>query len=170
MSSNRSAAVVVVYPSGVAHLFRWHEFCQAERSGSGRFVGVHLLLSGHSADHGPRLSLTQTLGIPAQGGTDALLTHRTPAGPAGVPSDGLRDRRLEARFEYGFPAFGHRVTATPETTVGLSDAGRDYSLGYRLTPGVVVLELAFEARRFENTSRPNSPPEHAAAVRVTSRF
>ena len=81
-----------------------------------------------TGDRGPRLSLTQTLGVPAQGGTDALLTHRTPTGPAGVPSDSLRDRRLEARFEYGFPAFGHRVTATPEIAVGLSDAGRDYSL------------------------------------------
>ena len=123
-----------------------------------------------TGDRGPRLSLTQTLGVPAQGGTDALLTHRTPAGPAGVPSDSLRDRRLEARFEYGFPVFGHRFTATPEIAVGLSDAGRDYSLGCRLTPGGVALELAFEARRFDTTSRRNAPPEHAAAIRVTSRF
>ena len=123
-----------------------------------------------AGDRGPRLSLTQTLGVPP-GGTDALLTHRTPAGPAtGVPGDSLRDRRLEARFEYGFPAFGHRFTATPEIAVGLSDAGRDYSLGCRLTPGSVALELAFEARRFEHTSRRNAPPEHAAAIRVTYRF
>ena len=129
-----------------------------------------------TGDRGPRLSLTQTLGVPAQGGTDAMLTRRTPAGPAtGMPSDSLRDRRLEARFGYGFPAFGHRFTATPEIAVGLSGAGRDYSLGCRLTPGGgapdgVALELAFEARRFENTSRRNAPPEHAAAIRVTSQF
>ena len=37
-------------------------------------------------------------------------------------------------------------------------------------PGGVALELALEARRFENTSRRSAPPKHAAAIRVTSRF
>ena len=37
-------------------------------------------------------------------------------------------------------------------------------------PDGVALELALEARRFESTSRRNVPPEHAAAIRVTSRF
>ncbi|MCY4551431.1 MAG: hypothetical protein OXC28_24055 [Defluviicoccus sp.] len=129
-----------------------------------------------AGDRGPRLSLTQTLGVPAQGGADALLTRPTPAGPAtGEPGDSLRGRRLEARFGYGFPAFGDRFTATPGIAIGLSDAGRDYSLGWRLTPGGVALdgrslELAFEARRRESTSRRNAPPEHAAGFRVTSRF
>ena len=129
-----------------------------------------------AGDRGPRLSLTQTLGVPAQGGADALLTRPTPARPAtGEPGDSLRGRRLEARFGYGFPAFGDRFTATPGIAIGLSDAGRDYSLGWRLTPGGVALdgrslELAFEARRRESTPRRNAPPEHAAGFRVTSRF
>ena len=129
-----------------------------------------------TGDRGPRLSLTQTLGIMAQGGTDALLTRRRPAGPAtGEPTGGFRDRRLEARFGYGFPAFGDRFTATPEMVVGLSDAGRDYRLGWRLTtggiaPDSVSLQLALEVRRLESVSWGNAPPEHAAAVRVTSRF
>ena len=38
------------YPSDVGRLFWRHEFCQAEHSGSGRLVGIHLLLSGHLAD------------------------------------------------------------------------------------------------------------------------
>ena len=76
---------------------------------------------------------------------------------------------------YGVAALGDRFTATPEIAVGLSDAGRDYSLGWRLTPRSVVpdgvaLELALEARRLESTSRRNAPPEHAAALRLTSRF
>ncbi len=129
-----------------------------------------------TGDRGPRLSLTQTLGVLAQGATDGLLTRRTPAGLAtGEPGDSLRDRRLEARFGYGFRAFGDRFTATPEIAVGLSDAGRDYSLGWRLVRDGMVpdgrsLELAFEGRRFENTSRRNAPPEHIAAFRMTSRF
>ncbi len=129
-----------------------------------------------TGDRGPRLGLTQMLGVLAQGGADGPLTRPTPAGPAtGEPGDSLRDRRLEARFGYGFGAFGDRFTATPEIAIGLSDAGRDYSLGWRLTPGGVALdgrslELAFEARRRESTSRRNAPPEHAAGFRVTSRF
>ena len=129
-----------------------------------------------AGDRGPRLSLTQTLGVLAQGATDGLLTRRTPAGLAtGEPGDSLRDRRLEARFGYGFGAFGDRFTATPEIAVGLSNAGRDYSLGWRLVrdgkvPDGRSLELSVEARRRETDAHPRTPPEHAAGLRVTSRF
>ena len=129
-----------------------------------------------TGDRGPRLSLTQTLGVPAQGGADGLLTRPTPAGPAtGEPGDSLRGRRLEARFGYGFPAFGDRFTATPGIAIGLSDAGRDYSLGWRLVRGGRVpdgrsLELALEARRREFAPDRTVPPEHGIGFRLTSRF
>ena len=129
-----------------------------------------------AGDRGPRLSLTQTLGVPAQGGADALLTRPTPAGPAtGEPGDSLRGRRLEARFGYGFGAFGDRFTATPEIAVGLSNAARDYSLGWRLArdgdaPDGGSLELALEARRRETSTEQSIPPEHGIGFRVTSRF
>ncbi len=129
-----------------------------------------------TGDRGPRLSLTQTMGDAAQRGADTLLTRRTSTGLAtGEQGGSLQDRRLEARFGYGFPAFGDRFTATPEIAVGLSDAARDYSLGWRLTlggaaSGGVALELALEVRRLESAFRRNAPPEHAAAFRVTSRF
>ena len=129
-----------------------------------------------TGDRGPRLSLTQTVGVAAQGGTDSLLTRRTPAAPAtGEAGDSLWDRRLEARFGYGFAAFGYRFTATPEIAVGLSDAGRDYSLGWRLVrdgdaPAGSGLEVAVEAQRRESPADRNVPPEHAVGFRVTSRF
>ncbi len=41
-------------------------------------------------------------------------------------------RRLEARFGYGFAAFGGGFTWTPEAAVGFSVVGREYSLGWRL--------------------------------------
>ena len=129
-----------------------------------------------TGDRGPRLSLIQTVGVAAQGGVDALFGRTTLAGLAANDNgDELLLRRLAARFGYGLPTLGDRFTATPEIAVGQSDAGRDYSLGCRLTPGGVApdgfaLELALKARRFENTSRRNAPPEHAAAIRVTSRF
>ena len=127
-----------------------------------------------TGDRGPRVSLTQTLGVAAQGGADALLERTTLAGLA-ANDDALQRRRLEARFGYGFAAFGGHFTATPEIAVGLSDAGQDYMLGWRMfrggsAPDGSTLELALEARRLESTSRRNAPPEHAAAIRVTSRF
>ncbi|MCY4551432.1 MAG: hypothetical protein OXC28_24060, partial [Defluviicoccus sp.] len=129
-----------------------------------------------TGDRGPRLSLTQTLGVPAQDGADGLLTRPTPAGPStGEPGDSLRGRRLEARFGYGFGAFGDRFTATPGIAIGLSDAGRDYSLGWRLVrdgrvPDGRSLELAFEARRREFATDRTIPPEHGIGFRLTSRF
>ena len=125
---------------------------------------------------GPRLSLNRTLGRSAQGAADAPLGHRTLPGPAADETgDDLRDRRLEARFGYGFGAFGDRFTATPEIAVGLSNAARDYSLGWRLVrdgdaPDGGSLELALEARRHETSTDRSFPPEHALGLRVTSRF
>ena len=129
-----------------------------------------------AGDRGPRLSLTRTLGVPARRGPDTPLGRGTLAGlAANEPGNEYGERRLEARFGYGFPAFGGRFTSTPEIAVGLSDAGRDYSLGWRLvrggdTPDGSALELAVEARRRESASGRNDPPEHAVGVRMISRF
>ena len=134
-------------------------------------------------DRGPRLRLTQTLGVSAHGSANAPLGHTTLAGLAandpglgsGAGGDELRQRRLEARFSYGFAAFDDRFTSTPEIAVGLSNAGRDYSLGWRLArggggPDGSALELAVEARRRESTANRRMPPEHALGLRVISRF
>ena len=125
---------------------------------------------------GPRLSLTRTLGGPVEGGADALLERTTLAGLAANDNgQELQQRRLEARFGYGFAAFGDRFTSTPEISVGLSNAGRDYSLGWRLMRGGGVpdgsaLELGVEVRRSEMAADPPTPPEHAVGFRATSRF
>ena len=129
-----------------------------------------------AGERGPRLSLTRTLGSPAPGGADSLLGRSTTAGPAtnGSGAD-LRERRLETRFGFGFPAFGDRFTATPEIAVGLSGTGRDYGLGWRLgrggdAPDGRALQLAVEARRRESVAARGIPPEHSLRFRVTSRF
>ena len=61
---------------------------------------------------------------------------------------------------------------TPEIGLGLSDAGRDYSLGWRLTragSGAGSLEFTFEARRRESAND-DTPPEHGIAFTVTARW
>ncbi len=124
-----------------------------------------------STGRGPKLTLSQTFGAGAASGKDALLSRTTLEGLA-AHDNGAGQRRLEARFGYGFGMFGGRFTGTPEIGLGFSDAGRDYSLGWRLTragsaPG--SLELSIDATRRESVND-NAPPEHGIGARLTARF
>ena len=124
-----------------------------------------------SNGRGPKLTLTQSIGAGASGGKDALLSRTTLEGLA-ANDNGDGQRRLEARFGYGFSAFGGGFTMTPEIGVGLSEASRDYSLGWRLTrtgSGPGSLELSVEARRRESAND-DVPPEHGIGFRLTARF
>ena len=141
-----------------------------ERSLSGSFAWDPV-----AGGRGPRLSLNQTVGASFSGGTDALLGRTTLTGLAANDNGhGLQQRRLEARFGYGFPAIGRRFTATPEIVLGLSNAGRDYSLGWRLVHRGMLdgrsLELALEAQRREPVGNRHIPPEQSVGFRVTALF
>ncbi len=139
-------------------------------------VGGKLSWDPAAGGRGPRLSLIQTFGVRGQRGIDALPGRGTLAGPVATePGNEIGERRVEARFGYGLPAFGGRFTSTPEIAVGLSNPGWDYSLGWRLVragdpPDGSALEIAVEAWRRESASGPSTPPEHAVGVRMTSRF
>ena len=126
------------------------------------------------SDRGPALSLSQTVGTSASGGIEALFRPGR-AGALGTADDnrGEPDRRhLEAKLGYGFALFDGRFTMTPEAGFGVSDAGRDFILGWRLSRegvGVGSLELAFEARRRESAND-NACYEHTAGFRLTARY
>ena len=132
-----------------------------------------------SSDRGAKISLTQTIGGLSEGGPDALLSRTTLDGLAANDNadggDELKSRRLELKFGYGLSAFGDRFTWTPEVGVGLSDTGRDVSLGWRLVrgrsgaPDGGSFELSFEARRRES-AKDDTPPEHEIGLRLTMRF
>ena len=128
-----------------------------------------------ASDRGPRASLTQRLGGSASGGMDALLSHDTLTGLAANDNgDNLLQRRLEARFGYGFAAFGNRFTSLPEFAAGLSNTGRDYSLGWRLVRGGGSfgggsLELSVEMQRRESANN-DIAPEHQVGFRVNARW
>ena len=132
---------------------------------------------------GPSLTLTQTMGAQASGGADALLERGTLAGLAAHDrgaegGEMLARRRLELRFGYGFAAFGHRFTSTPELGLGLSAAGRDYRLGWRLSrgAGAGALDLSLEAIRREGASGLGAghgagvESDHAVGLRIEARF
>ena len=135
-----------------------------------------------AGERGPRLSLTQTVGGAPSGGAEALLGRGTLEGLAANDNGGgsragddLKSRRLELKFGYGFAAFGDRFTWTPEAGVGLSETGRDYSLGWRLLRGGAgapdggAFELSFGARRHENDND-DTRPEHEVGLRLTARW
>ena len=120
---------------------------------------------------GPTLMLSQSFGAGAANGKDALLSRTTLEGLA-ANDNGAGRQRLEARFGYGIAAFGGRFTMTPEIGLGLSDAGRDYSLGWRLTrtgSGPGSLELSIDAKRRESAND-DVAPEHGIGFRLTARF
>ena len=124
-----------------------------------------------SNGRGPKLTLRQTFGAGASGGKDALLSRTTLEGLASNDNGDGR-RRLEARFGYGFGMFGGQFTGTPEIGLGLSEAGRDYSLGWRLTragSGAGSLELSLEARRRESAND-DTAPEHTVGFRLGARW
>ncbi len=133
---------------------------------------------GQGSGHGPRLTLTRSIGSSAAGGVDALLRRETLAGLApgdpGASDDDLANRRLELRFGYGLPAFGRRFTATPEAGVGLSNGRRDYRLVWRLDlarGGAGALGLQLEATRSAATgANDNVEPEDSVGLRATARW
>ena len=61
---------------------------------------------------------------------------------------------------------------TPELGLGLSDAGRDYGAGWRLTrtgSGPGSLELSVDATRRESAND-DTPPEHGVGARFALRW
>ena len=125
-----------------------------------------------ASDRGPQASLTQLLGGSASGGMNALLSRDTLAGLAGNDNGDDR-RRLEARYGYSFAALGDRFTSLPEIALGLSDAGSDYSLGWRLVRGGGFgggsFALSVEAQRRE-PANDDIAPEHRIRFRIDARF
>ena len=117
---------------------------RASRGLRDRGIAGSLAWNPRPSGRGPKLTLTQSIGAGASGGKDALLSRTTLEGLA-ANDNGDGQRRLEARFGYGFGMFGGQLTGTPEIGLGLSEAGRDYSLGWRLTragSGAVSLEFS----------------------------
>ena len=125
-----------------------------------------------ASDRGPSLTLTQTLGAQAAGGADALLGRQTLAELA-ANDNGFEARRLELRLGYGLSAFGDRFTSTPELGAALSEAAREYRLGWRL--GLVpsrasTFELGIEATRTEPANDAGAAPEHGVRFKLEARF
>ena len=123
-----------------------------------------------SSKRGLSLSLRQSVGGSATGGKNALFSREVLDGLAANGNSG-GSRRLEGRIGYGLAVYGDRFTGTPEIGFGLSDSGRDYSLGWRLTRegrDAGSFEFALEATRRESEN--DIDPKHGIGFRLTARW
>ena len=124
-----------------------------------------------ASDRGAVLSLTHTLGGASSGGAEALLSRVNLEVAANNDDlDHLKNQRLELQLSYGLPAFGDRLTLTPEVGLGLYDSGRDYRIGWNLTQpdaGESFL-FSFDATRREDKN--GTAPEHGIELRLDTRF
>ena len=120
-----------------------------------------------STERGLSVSLTQAYGASPSGGMDALLDRETLAGFAASDTDSGRfeaSNRLTGTLGYGLPAFGGGFTGTPNVGFGLSETGRDWRLGWRLTParpGASGFEVTLDATRRESA---DADAEHGVAL------
>ena len=124
--------------------------------------------SDPSSERGLALSLTSGVGAQAQGGADALLGRTTLEGLAAT--EDVPGGRLDATLGYGLAAFGDRFTGTPWAGLGLTESGRAWRLGWRLTPAgdhAPDLGLSVEAVRSEADA---GDTDHSLMLRVESRF
>ena len=107
------------------------------------------------------------MGGQASGGADSLLERTTLAGLGADDGGRLSARRLDARVGYGFAAFDERYTDTPELGLGISDAGRELRLGWRLAERVsagLAFELGLEGTRHESTGAGGGDAEHGVVA------
>ena len=155
----------------------------AEVSVAGQRLGLDPLFGADAAPDGGKAAArareAETEAAEEQRRLNALLERGTLEGlavndnGAGSGDELLANRRLELRFGYGVGTLGERFTATPEVGLGMSQAHRDYTLGWRLARDrregdIGSMELTLEARRRE-TANDNATPGHDIGRRFTSR-
>ena len=120
---------------------------------------------------GLSLSLSPTWGT-ASSGVERLWSARDPRGLA--PGHEFEaERRLEGELGYGFGLFGHRFTGTPNVGFGLSDAARDWRIGWRRTSAVSGdsgLEVNLDATRRDVAHDGDKPAEHAVMLTGVVRW
>ena len=120
------------------------------------------------SERGPSLTLRQDWGAQAEGGLDALFATDPLSDRAGAAE---ATGRWQAEAAYGFPAFGGRFTGSPHVGLSLATGARDYTLGWRLTPGTGASapELSFGVKATRKESE-GAAPEHGIGVEVRARW
>ena len=137
-------------------------------------VSGSLRLAPGGAGRGLSASLTPSYGVDP-GGSQRLWMLPDASGLA-ADEDAVPSSRLDAEVGYGMAVFGGSFTGTPHVGFGLSEAGRDWRVGWRLTSGASSLDLSLEATRREFAAGngagygAGTEPEHMLGVHIGARF
>ena len=133
-------------------------------------VSGSLRLVPGGSGRGLSASLTPSFGVDP-GGSERLWALPASSGLA-ANGEATPSSRLDTELGYGLPVFGGGFTGTPNVGLGLSDAARDYRLGWRLTPagasGGTGFELSVDATRREAAN--DNDAEHGVMVRSRLRW
>ena len=132
-------------------------------------------LAPDATGRGLSFHLAPTLGA-ASSGAERLWSARDARGL--VPGGEFEpESRLAGEVGYGVALFGGRFTGTPNAGFGLSQGGRDWRLGWRLTPagpGAGGVEVSLDATRREpagaSGAGTGAKPEHGVMLRGAMRW
>ena len=118
-----------------------------------------------SSERGASVALRSSIGPPSFGTANSLLERET---LVGLASSSTSDRgQLTAEAAYGFPILGGRFTGAPWVGAGLLESGRDYRVGYRISPVGQFgshMQIGIEGMRRENDYG-DAVAEHAIGLR-----
>ena len=114
---------------------------------------------------GLSLSVRPSVGLSASHGVAGLSGWEAAMGGMEADAAGAGDARLEAGIAYGLAVFGGRMVGVPHAGLGLSGAGREYTLGWRLESARPRLgEFGVSMRRREGAG---SEPEDRIGLDLT---
>ena len=118
------------------------------------------------SERGASVALRSSIGPPSLGTANSLLERET---LVGLASSNTSDRgQLTAEAAYGFPILGGRFTGAPWVGMGLLENGRDYRVGYRISPAGQFgshMQVGIEGIRRENDYG-EAVTEHAIGLRL----
>ena len=127
------------------------------------------LVPGGNAGRGLSASLTPSWGVDPSG------SERLWAEPAssGLAANGGAEpsSRLDGEVGYGMALLGDRFTGTPNIGFGMSEAAREYRMGWRLTSAVLGdpgFEVSLDATRREAVN--DNDAEHGVMLRSMIRW
>ena len=118
------------------------------------------------SERGASVALRSSIGPPSFGTANSLLERDTLAGLASSNTSGRG--QLTAEAAYGFPILGGRFTGAPWVGMGLLESGRDYRVGYRISPVGQFgshMQVGIEGMRRENDYG-EAVTEHAIGLRL----
>ena len=119
-----------------------------------------------SSERGAALALRSSIGPPSLDGANALLERETMAELSALNAAG--SGQFSAEAAYGFPILGGRFTDAPWVGMGLLESGRDYRVGYRISPVGQFgshMQVGIEGMRRENDYG-EAVTEHAIGLRL----